>query len=632
MPLYRSLVRMTPSLRTRFTLIFALAGVLTFLSYILLPSSAPSTSSSTHAALLSQQYTSLGSSSSASPSPSQSSTSKPSKGKVFPSLDTTLSSIYAQRGWNITFTQSHCATRTTRTRDSPSLSRSPAPPLPIRTFPLIASSTHAESPPLYPLIPVPYADERLFPLFPPLHGESSPDPDQGNALPSSLPPLLPPHRASSHCAHKYDVAVLSFDTIPQESFDDSVMFFWLGVLGAASLHSRSITVGCVTFHNLFHDFQRAHLFTNIIAAGGRWQFASQLPAPLRAFSITRHRIGLILKGSETCTPPCGDFKDCAADPARFELEGQRAWAAGEEGEERGGVALQRGTGVGDRDVPVGGSIFRRTIPIPKGFSSRSARSPRAAPPGTFVFGLHVYQDCLLLDHHRFHQFPLGPSIFTGFPASIEQMRVLLRRHTLPLVRERKSMLFSMVSGPYEQKHGRLEAVQAAAEFCHTHTCYVQSLRTRGLFFLAKFLEILQPSRQETPYAYETVQWATRAYIDGLTDSVFTLCPAGKNPESYRIYEAILSGSIPVIHNTSIAGNTHNACSHPYQFLVDAGAPLLFVNGWNELEMVLGPYMRDLSLAQELQSKMLRWWSEKFIPQLRGLAVGLVQDYMEPSSS
>ena len=39
-----------------------------------------------------------------------------------------------------------------------------------------------------------------------------------------------------------------------------------------------------------------------------------------------------------------------------------------------------------------------------------------------------------------------------------------------------------------------------------------------------------------------------AYLSHLRNSKLTLCPLGLNPEQYRIYEAIMAGSVPVIED------------------------------------------------------------------------------------
>lgn len=47
------------------------------------------------------------------------------------------------------------------------------------------------------------------------------------------------------------------------------------------------------------------------------------------------------------------------------------------------------------------------------------------------------------------------------------------------------------------------------------------------------------------------------YYQTMVQSTFTLCPAGDRPWSLRFYEAIMAGSIPVIHSKSADFNTYN---------------------------------------------------------------------------
>jgi hypothetical protein len=383
---------------------------------------------------------------------------------------------------------------------------------------------------------------------------------------------IPQPSETRECTSKFDVAILSFDDIPQETFDDTVMYLWLGILGAPSMETPKVTVGCVTFHMAGHNFEIAKKFRNILAAGGRWQFRDTLPPSLSALPPQEHSIGLLLKGSESCLPPCGVYgSKCLHDPIM-----------------------------------------------------------RAKSSSPFAFGLHVYQDCLLLDNRRFFQFPLGPSIFTGFPATPAGMAHLLGR-PVPDVASRPNILFSMVSGPFDEKYGRREAVVAATRVCRRARCQVQSWADRAYFYVGKALEMLMPSRREHPARYSATQRMTYSYAQGLAHSVFTLCPSGKNPESYRIYEAILAGSIPIIHNASIAGNSMSTCPDQFEFLQRLHAPVLFVQDWSELDAVLAPYIASPALAQRLQTSMLAWYSDRFVPHLRNLAVHLVETHMDSTS-
>ena len=60
-----------------------------------------------------------------------------------------------------------------------------------------------------------------------------------------------------------------------------------------------------------------------------------------------------------------------------------------------------------------------------------------------------------------------------------------------------------------------------------------------------------------------------AYTSALLSSELTLCPDGRNAESYRIYEAMASGSVPVLELSSgeAGDGGGGACSHPHSLLL-----------------------------------------------------------------
>ena len=60
-----------------------------------------------------------------------------------------------------------------------------------------------------------------------------------------------------------------------------------------------------------------------------------------------------------------------------------------------------------------------------------------------------------------------------------------------------------------------------------------------------------------------------AYTSALLSSELTLCPDGRNAESYRIYEAMASGSVPVLELPSgeAGDGGGGACSHPHSLLL-----------------------------------------------------------------
>ncbi len=75
-----------------------------------------------------------------------------------------------------------------------------------------------------------------------------------------------------------------------------------------------------------------------------------------------------------------------------------------------------------------------------------------------------------------------------------------------------------------------------------------------------------------------------------------MCPGGNNPDQYRIWEAIMAGSIPVVEDPSMEmksvpkgvfihpryGNMHNCRpSDTHALLKETNAPVFFVKDWRD---------------------------------------------------
>jgi hypothetical protein len=102
------------------------------------------------------------------------------------------------------------------------------------------------------------------------------------------------------------------------------------------------------------------------------------------------------------------------------------------------------------------------------------------------------------------------------------------------------------------------------------------------------------------------------YVQLLTQSVFTLCPSGSNEETYRVWEALEAGSIPVVKRSRAwkpLGLDH---------------PLYVVESWDELPRLLEAAMQKSTdsigrggagevrsaFIDGLQAKVARWWRDK----------------------
>ncbi|KAL7527364.1 hypothetical protein ACHAXR_001917, partial [Thalassiosira sp. AJA248-18] len=77
----------------------------------------------------------------------------------------------------------------------------------------------------------------------------------------------------------------------------------------------------------------------------------------------------------------------------------------------------------------------------------------------------------------------------------------------------------------------------------------------------------------------TEQLNTQKYMNALLDSVFTLSPAGRNPECYRMFEAVEAGSIPIFVKSDLY-NDVNQCKGSLHHWYDA--PILVLESWDDL--------------------------------------------------
>ena len=103
-------------------------------------------------------------------------------------------------------------------------------------------------------------------------------------------------------------------------------------------------------------------------------------------------------------------------------------------------------------------------------------------------------------------------------------------------------------------------------------------------------------------SYQTSEWS---YEELLRSSIFALSPGGDFWETYRTWEAIESGSIPVVHD--YRGN-YGGCVEPAVHL-RAMAPnaILFVRDWAQLPSLLESEMANLSRVVWRQAELARWF-------------------------
>ena len=96
------------------------------------------------------------------------------------------------------------------------------------------------------------------------------------------------------------------------------------------------------------------------------------------------------------------------------------------------------------------------------------------------------------------------------------------------------------------------------------------------------------------------------YIWSLIQSDLTLCPKGFNTETYRVYEAMATGSIPVIEDVSSKGKCD---PRPWRLLKKYNPPVKWVKNWDNIGMLIRKdQRRSLRSKIERRKEILKWYS------------------------
>jgi hypothetical protein len=110
---------------------------------------------------------------------------------------------------------------------------------------------------------------------------------------------------------------------------------------------------------------------------------------------------------------------------------------------------------------------------------------------------------------------------------------------------------------------------------------------------------------------ESVSMSPGTYSRSLMDSKICLAPRGTAIETFRVLEGLRYGCVVVADRL------------PKRWFL-AGAPILQVDRWNELDELLDPVLDDPAALERLHVDSLRWWRDSCSEQVIGayMAKGL----------
>jgi len=95
------------------------------------------------------------------------------------------------------------------------------------------------------------------------------------------------------------------------------------------------------------------------------------------------------------------------------------------------------------------------------------------------------------------------------------------------------------------------------------------------------------------------------YINNTLNSDFVICVRGAGNFSYRLYETLCLGRIPLIINTDI--------SLPFNEQQKYSENLLIINNIDEIESKILEYWLKITDYKELQKKLINMWVDNFSP-------------------
>ena len=106
------------------------------------------------------------------------------------------------------------------------------------------------------------------------------------------------------------------------------------------------------------------------------------------------------------------------------------------------------------------------------------------------------------------------------------------------------------------------------------------------------------------------------YIGTLLDTVFVPCPGGNNAETYRFYEALECGCVPIV--------VREQGDELFVKKITSNMPILAVPSWGEAAMLMRQLYGDKELLEKYRLNILngwRAWKGRLVGDVKG-AFGL----------
>jgi hypothetical protein len=101
------------------------------------------------------------------------------------------------------------------------------------------------------------------------------------------------------------------------------------------------------------------------------------------------------------------------------------------------------------------------------------------------------------------------------------------------------------------------------------------------------------------------------YLSTLLDTIFVPCPGGQNAETYRFYEALECGCVPII--------VHEENDSLFTKMIMANMEFLVVSNWEEASILMAQLMENKTLLENYRANLLiAWqrWKERLVIEFK----------------